>query len=238
MKFSFTVVIALLLLKVATAQTDSSQLQWKWGISVQFGGYQTDFNHLHKYQYLLNQPDNFSQHVGFTEYFGNRKKLFVGIPVSYSISGVEQGSYNGYTIHASGIYGEAGVSVFYALYKNYSRKFVRGIYPNIGAGYSTVLIKSEAQGEGVVHMDTSFFYEKSRAYAYLFNAGIMFELGNFAKDKNKHDLSIVVGGGYNFQVANPSWAGMPRYREPGDENPDVNLGGLYFYLGITYWRVK
>lgn len=238
MKFSFALAITILFLNVATAQTDTSETQWRWGISLQFGGYSTDFTQLHKYQYLLNEPSNFSQHVGSSIFAGNRRKLFIGIPISYSVSGVEQGSYYGYTVYASGIYGEAGVSTYYPIYKNYSGKGLRAIYPTVGGRYSLVLVRSKAQGTGVVNSDTTFYYEKSRASTYLLNTGIMFELGNFTKKTIVHDVSIVVGAGYNFQLMTPEWVGTPRYRDPGDENPDVNLGGFYFYVGINHWTVK
>jgi hypothetical protein len=235
MRFCFTIITFLLLLNLANAQVDTTQGQWRWGISVHFGGYQTDFTQLRKYQYLLNEPVNFSQRVGFAVFGGNRQKIFIGIPISYSVSGVEHGSYNGYSIQSSGIYGSMGVSGYYPIYKNYSGKVLRGIYPNIGGQYSMVMLKSEANGAGIVASDTSFLYEKSRAHALIFTSGIMVEFGNLAKEKNKHDLLIVGGGGYNYQLTNLQWSGTPIYRDPGDENPDVNLGGFYFYVGINYW---
>ncbi len=238
MKYCLTFLIAILFLNVAIAQTDTSEAQWKWGLSFQVGKSKTDFSSLNKYQYLLNEPTNFSMRVGATVLGGNRRKFFIGIPISLSVSGVEQGTYNGYTIYASGIYGEAGLSAFYPLYKNYSAKFLRGIYPTAGGRYSTVLLRSKAEGAGVINSDTSFLYENSRAHAYLLNTGVMIELGNFTKQHNKFDLSVVVGGGYNFQLSNPAWIGTPRYRDPGDENPDVNFGGFYFYIGVNYWTRK
>lgn len=235
MKFILTLIATVLLLNVAQAQSDTAQT-WRWGMSLQFGGYQTDFTPLRKYQYLLNQPSNFSQHVGSAAFVGNRKKLFLGISVSYSFAGVEQGTYNGYSIFSSGIYGEAGLSVYYPMYKNYSGKILRAIYPTVGGRYSMVMVQSKAEGSGVVNSDTTFFYEKSRASSYLLNTGIMFELGNFTKKTIVHDVSIVVGAGYNFQLMTPMWVGTPRYRDPGDENPDVNFGGFYFYVGVNYWN--
>lgn len=236
MKFVSTLIATLILLSVAQAQSDSAQT-WKWGLSLQVGKSKTDFSSLNRYQYLLNEPSNFSNRFGLTLFGGNRSKFFIGIPISISFSGVEQGAYNGYTIYASGIYGEAGLSVFYPLYKNYSAKFLRGIYPTIGGRYSTVLLRSKAEGPGMINSDTSFFYENSWAHAYLLNTGVMIELGNFTK-QHKIDLSVVIGGGYNFQLTNPAWVGTPRYRDPGDENPDVDFGGFYFFIGINYWTRK
>jgi hypothetical protein len=238
MKTFLLLSIFFLNLTVAQGQTDSTDnYLFNWQIAT--GVTQTNFSALHKYEYLLDRPANTNfNYLSATIFIGNPKKFFVSIlPIGLAFSRQHKGTYNGYTISATGVHRYSRLQLSFPLLTHFDRKGLQGIYLSVGGQYMKTYITSKAQGINPAMHDTTFYYESSSAKNFLANAEIMFELFRLGKQVKYARAPLCLIIGYNVQFKKPQWAGTYD-RNIGDENPNVNQGGIYFGIGFNIWTQK
>jgi hypothetical protein len=240
-----TFLIALTLFLASTVlcigQTDTTTKEyrkWNFGISVSGTFSQMNFSGLRKYDYLLDKPSNYYGGLTTTFIAGNREKLFGSFIFDHSFGSDKMGTYNNYNITSGAGWTAYGISLTVPYpYDRLKTKFIKGFYCSVGAQQVSLGISSRAVGHGIVNADTSFHFESSKAKTLLINGELMFEFLNLRNSKKYHylpPLPLAIKIGYNFQIQDPKWTGT-YYRNSGDENPKVNLGGFYIGLGFNAW---
>lgn len=218
-------------------QTDSTT-KYIFGWQISTGGLQQNFTALYKYPYLLDRPQNFSfQYLNPSIFIGNPKKFFVSLFLGTSIGKEKKGTFNNYNIRAGGASSYMGTEIKFPLKADFNKKGLQGIYFSIGGQYMFTSIYSEAHGINPLMRDTTFYYEASKAKNILAKTEIMFEFFGLSKRENKARFPFTFKIGYNFQFSKPNWTGT-YYRNVGDENPNINLGGFYFGIGVNWWTTK
>lgn len=173
-----------------------------------------------------------------TLYFGNPDKLFLSIPIAFTVSGEKKGTYDSNDVRVSASTGSYGALLGRELFRNNNRKFLKALYLSVGANYVSASVTSIGQGKGVVNTDTSFFYEASKAKNILATVELMIELFNLSKGNSFPCYPLALKLGYNMQFNNPKWS----YYDQAIQNPTVsrkvNLGGFYATLAVNIWLPK
>ena len=219
-------------------QAKDSTEKYIFGWQLATGAMQSDFSALHKYSYLLNKPSNINfNYPSPVIFIGNPKKNFVSIPFGYAFSGQHTGTYNGYNISSSGGQSYLGINISFPLATHFEMKTLNGIYFSAGGKYLSADVTSKATGINPAMHDTTFYFEASHAKTFIANVEIMFELFNLEKKLKTARMPIVLAIGYNLQFQKPQWTGT-YYRNVGDENPNINLGGFYCRIGFNFWTSK
>ena len=253
-KIYFSSLFFLYLTIVSYGQKDTMKYERGYiGIHLGASFKQMDFSGLRKYPYLVNMPTNNAEGINIMAYAGMPDKIFGTLWISplyifsggpyknHSISGylhgVNTGNAYDLTIQYSAF--NYGASVTIPVYQKFTNKIVKGIYPSIGVQSTSVNISSKAVGKGTNNSDTTFYLENSKVKTISLNAEIMFELFSLNNKKGKDVCTtpIAIKIGYNYQFQKPKWSGT-YYRNIGDENPKVNLGGFYIGIGINIWSPK
>lgn len=253
-KAFFVLLLSSFMISDAYSQADTSKYERGYfGIHLGASFTQMNFSELWKYPYLVKMPKNSAEGLSIMAYVGKPNKIFATLWInsSYIFSGGPHKNYNisGYlhgvntgksydlTIDYSAF--NYGLSITLPVYQKFTNKILKGIYPSLGVQNALVNISSKAQGKSTSNSDTTFYLERSTVKSFLLHAEIMFELFSLNNKKGKSVCAtpIAIKIGYNYQFQKPKWSGT-YYRNIGDENPKVNLGGLYVALGINAWSTK
>ena len=221
---------------IAYNQTDS--LKYKRGYvggNFSFAVNQMNFSGLRKYTYLLNQPPNYGGGMDIMLYAGVPDKIFATLSFNRLFQlNPQSGDYNKYSLSVQYSYLALGISATVPIYHNLNNEVVKRVYYSIGVQSVAVDLSAKAIGNGAVG-DTSFNYEDSEVKKIVLNTEVMFDLFSFGKNHKEYaNDCVTLKIGYNFQFGHPWWSGT-YYRNPGDENPNVNLGGFYVTIGINVW---
>ncbi len=218
-------------------QSTSASETKRFGYEIEFGISISNFNPLHQYPYLLNQPNNTPVRIGGGLYFGNFKKVFWNPFFNSSMVSdkAKTGTVNGYSVNVTSTQVSLGLLAGYSIYE----KENLNLSILAGPSYALGVLNSKANGKNKINADTSFFYERSLISSFPVFVGMMLNCGKLKSFQTTH-LDFMIKAGYSFQIVNPIWSYNFSHQTVRDNGADksVNLGGFYFSIGVNLWTIK
>lgn len=210
----------------------SQKVNYFIGLDLKYGMLQQNYSVLDKYDHLLGSPSNYNfSNVSTAAHFGLKDKFYLTISISSGFSKNMKGNYLNNDITVSNSKDSYGLSLGLPIYKK-EFLFVKRMYASVGVKHFQTNITSFKTNV------TSYYYEASAAKTYVGNAEIRAEMfDRHPKTLNSALITFFVAAGYNFQLSKVKWSGEC-IRIPGDESPQVKLGGLYFDVGCSLWFGK